>query len=233
MTKKMMTMLDFKLFAPLSPNVVSTLIVVGILSLVFIVIGLAVDRLDPKKTPKGFMFVCITVVDVFNRFLKEHLSGKKHRFFAPYLFTILVFLAFANTIALVGLKPPLANLGVAMSFTVMTFFALNIAEFKYTGITGKFKSLIGPVKPIAPLMLPINLIGEVSTPLTMGLRLFGNLMSGVVISTMVYTALHWSLGIMAGIFVHAVFDIFFGLIQAFVFFMLSVVNISIAADATT
>jgi len=227
-----MLMLDFDFIAPLSPNVISTLIVVGVLSIVFIAVGLIVDKMDPKKTPKGFLFVCVTIVDVFNNFIKEYLSGKKHNFFGPYLFTILVFLAFANTIALFGLKPPLANLGVAMSFTIMTFFALNIAAFKYTGIKGKLKSLIGPVAPIAPLMLPINLIGEISSPLTMGLRLFGNLMSGLVIGTMVYTALHWSFGVFAAIFVHAIFDIFFGLIQAFVFFMLSVVNISIAADAT-
>jgi F-type H+-transporting ATPase subunit a len=66
----------------------------------------------------------------------------------------------------------------------------------------------------------------------MGMRLFGNLMSGMVISVMVYTALHWVFGIFAGIFVHAIFDIFFGLIQAFVFFMLSTVNLSMASDAS-
>jgi F-type H+-transporting ATPase subunit a len=84
---------------------------------------------------------------------------------------------------------------------------------------------------MAPIMLPINLIGEVSTPFTMGLRLFVNLLSGVVIATMVYSVLHWTVSIFAGLFLHAVFDIFFGLIQAFVFLMLSTINISLATDA--
>ena len=80
-------------------------------------------------------------------------------------------------------------------------------------------------------MIPINLIGEVSTPFSMGLRLFVNLMSGTVIAAMVYAALGWFGGLFAGILLHGVFDIFFGLIQAFVFFMLTTVNISMASEA--
>jgi F-type H+-transporting ATPase subunit a len=108
---------------------------------------------------------------------------------------------------------------------------IKFAELRYQGLKKKLVGLLGYVKPMAPLMLPINLIGEISTPLTMGMRLFGNLMSGTVISVMVYTALHWFFGIFAGVAIHAVFDIFFGLIQAFVFFMLSTVNIAMASDA--
>jgi F-type H+-transporting ATPase subunit a len=113
----------------------------------------------------------------------------------------------------------------------MTFFIIKLAEFKYLGVVKKVDGLLGPVKPMAILMLPINLIGEISTPFSMGLRLFVNLMGGAVIATMVYAALHWTLGIFAGVILHAVFDIFFGLIQAFVFFMLTTVNISMASDA--
>jgi len=223
-------MLDFKLFGPLSPNVVSTLIVVFVLSLIAIIIGIRVTKLDPRKTPKGFVFICVMIVDIFNRFIADHLPGKRGKIFGPYLFTILLFLVFANTISLFGLKPPLSNLSVALTFSLITIVMIKFAEMKYQGIGKKLLSLLGPVKPLAPIMLPINLIGEVSTPLTMSLRLFGNLMSGMVISVMVYTALHWAVGIFAGIFVHAIFDIFFGLIQAFVFFMLSTVNLSMASD---
>ena len=224
-------MLDFKLFGPLSPNVVSTLIVVAVMAAVAILVGLRVAKLDHRKTPTGFLFFCVMIVDAFNRFLSDHLPGKRIKIFGPYLFTILIFLALGNTIALFGLKAPLSNLGVALTFSLITLFMIKFAEVKYQGVGKKLLSLLGPVKPLAPIMLPINLIGEVSTPLTMGMRLFGNLMSGMVISEMVYTALHWLGGIFAGIFIHAVFDIFFGLIQAFVFFMLSTVNIAMASDA--
>jgi F-type H+-transporting ATPase subunit a len=224
-------LLEFTLFEFLSPQVFSTLIVVTVLSIIFIVIGNKVKKLDPNKTPKGVVLVAILAVETFNKMVQSYMNYKPYKFFAPYLFTIITFLAVANTISLFGLTAPLSNLGVALSFSIMTFFVIKIAEFKYLGVVKKIDGLLGPVKPMAILMLPINLVGEISTPFSMGLRLFVNLMGGAVIATMVYAALHWSLGIIAGVFLHAVFDIFFGIIQAFVFFMLTTVSISMASDA--
>jgi F-type H+-transporting ATPase subunit a len=223
--------LEFKLFAPLSPNVVSTIIVVTVLSIIFILVGTRIDKLNPKTMPKGFLFFWIMVVETFHNFNREHLPGSRFKLFGPYLFSILMFLAVGNTISLFGLKPPLANLGVAMTLSIITFFLIKFSEMKYQGIIKKLDGLLGYVKPLAVIMLPINLIGEFSTPITMGMRLFGNLMSGMVISVMVYTATSWFTGIIAGVFVHAIFDIFFGLIQAFVFFMLSLINLSMASDS--
>ena len=227
-----MTLTDnFRLFGQPSPNLVSSIIIILVLGIAFILIGRKFDKLDPKKAPKGFLLAMVLLVDTFNNFIKEQLPGSRFKLFAPYLFTILVYLAFANTISLFGLNPPLANLGVALSFSVMSLVMIKFSEIRYQGLKKKLISLLGPVKAISPLMLPINLIGEISTPVTMGMRLFGNLMSGTIVSIMVYSALHWFLGIFAGVFVHAIFDIFFGLIQAFVFFMLSLVSISMASDA--
>lgn len=227
----MKKMNDFTLFDPLSPAARSTIIIVIALSIFFILVGMKLKKLDPKKTPKGFLFGCVVMVETFNKFLTEYIAKEKFKFFGPYLFTIIAFLATANTISLIGLTPPLSNLGVALAFTVMTFVVIKIAEFKFITLKDKAKNLMGPVAFMAPIMLPINVIGEVSTPFTMGLRLFVNLLSGVVIATMVYSVLHWTVSIFAGLFLHAVFDIFFGLIQAFVFLMLSTINISLATDA--
>jgi F-type H+-transporting ATPase subunit a len=226
-----MKMLEFKLFSPMSPNVISTLIIVVILALVFIIAGLKVKKLNPAETPKGFLFLCIALVDFLHDFLDEYISGKRLKFFGPYLFTLIVFLVVANTVALVGLTPPLANIGIAMSFSIITFIMIKVAEFKFQGIKSKLLGLLGPVKPLAPLMIPINLIGEVSTPFSMGLRLFVNIMSGVVISAMVFAIIGWFGSLFAGILLHAMFDIFFGLIQAFVFFMLTTVNLSMASES--
>jgi F-type H+-transporting ATPase subunit a len=226
-----MTLIEVKLYAPLSGNVVTSLIIVTVLSILAIVIGRKVDKLGPRETPKGFLFAVVLIVDTFNKFIKDNLPGDRFRLFGAYLFTILIYLMVGNTISLFGLNPPQANLGVAMAHSIITFTLIKFAEIRYQGVKKKLVSLLGPVLPISPLMLPINLIGEFSTPLTMSMRLFGNLMSGVVISTMVYTALHWVGGIFAGVVVHAIFDVFFGLIQAFVYFMLSLVTISMASDA--
>jgi F-type H+-transporting ATPase subunit a len=221
---------DFTLFDPLSSAARSTIIITAILAVFFIIVGGKIKKLDYKKTPKGFLFGCIMIVETFNNFLTQYIAKEKFQFFGAYLFTIIVFLATANTISLVGLTPPLSNLGIALSFTVMTFVAIKVAEFRFITLKQKMNNLIGEVKFMAPILMPINLIGEVSTPFTMGLRLFVNLLSGVVIATMVYSVLHWTFSIFAGLFLHAIFDIFFGLIQAFVFLMLSTINISLATD---
>ncbi len=225
-------MLDFKLIGPLSPQVVSTLIVVFFLSVFFIIIGGKIGKLKKTETPKGIVFATLMIVETGMNLIGQHLEGKKMKLFGPYLFTILVYLAFANTIALFGLAAPLSNAGVALSFSIITLFWLRFADIRFKGVKGKLHDVfIGHVWWMFPIMVPINLIGEISTPLTMGIRLFGNLLSGSIISAMVYAALNFVAGIFAGVFLHAVFDVFFGLIQAFVFFMLSVVNISMAADA--
>lgn len=223
--------MNFRFDELLSSSVRSTILITILLSVFFIVVGLKIKKLDPKKTPKGFIFGCIMVVDTFNKFISDYMDKEKFKFFGPYLFTVAIFLIVANTSSLIGITPPLSNLGVALSFSVMTFIIIKIAEFRFISIKQKVNGLMGDVKFLSPLMLPINLIGEISTPFTMGLRLFVNLLSGVVIATMVFSVLGWIGGIFAGLFLHAVFDIFFGLVQAFVFLMLSTINISLAVDA--
>ncbi|MBU1145100.1 MAG: F0F1 ATP synthase subunit A [Firmicutes bacterium] len=226
-------MLDFNIIAPLSPQIISTLIVVFVLSIVFIIVGIRVSKLNPTDTPKGFVLVIIFFVEMIQNLLRDHLPGKKLNLFGPYLFSVLVYLMFANTIALFGLKAPLSSVSIAMSFSIITFIILKFSEIKYKGFKRMGHDIfIGHVWWMFPIMVPINLIGQISTPLTMGIRLFGNLVSGAVISAMVYAVLYWVAGVFAGVFLHVVFDIFFGLIQAFVFFMLSTVNISMAADAS-
>ena len=223
--------MNFDLIGPLSPSVISTLIIIGVLAVIFIIAGVKVKKMDPAKTPKGFMFLMITIVDFFNQFLSGYVEKKKFSFFAPYLFTIIIFLAVANVASLFGLTAPLSNIGVALSFSLLTFIMMRYTELRHIKLKDKLNSLVGPVKPLAPIMIPINLIGEFSTPFSMGLRLFVNLLSGAIITAIIYGLLGWVGGLIVGVALHAVFDIFFGLIQAFVFFMLSTVNLTMASEA--
>jgi F-type H+-transporting ATPase subunit a len=224
--------MQFDLIGPISPAVISTIFIVVLLSIIFTIAGIRVKKLDPAKTPKGFMFLMIIIVDFFNKFLSDYITEKKRfNFFAPYLFTILVFLAVANISSLFGMTAPLSNIGVAMSFSILTFIMVRVTEFKFSSFKNIINGLVGPVKALAPIMVPINLIGEFSTPFSMGLRLFVNLLSGAIITAIFYGLLGLIGGLFAGVVLHAVFDIFFGLIQAFVFFMLSTVNLSMASEA--
>ncbi|MCK7488083.1 MAG: F0F1 ATP synthase subunit A [Bacillus subtilis] len=138
-------MIEIKLFAPLSGNVVTSLIIVTVLSILAIVIGRKVDKLGVRETPKGFLFAVVLIVDTFNKFIKDNLPGDRFRLFGAYLFTILIYLVVGNTISLFGLNPPQANLGVAMAHSIITFSLIKFAEIRYQGVKKKLVSLLGPV----------------------------------------------------------------------------------------
>ena len=174
--------------------------------------------------------------------------GQSNRYGVFLVRIVRVFL-FANTITLFGLTAPLSNIMVALSFSIFAFGSIQVVALFVHKPLKRAKSMLEPT----PVLLPINLIGELATPLAMGLRLFGNLLSGSIIGIIVfrggyelaiaiynmipYTVLNGIgfgvvqfLGLGVGAFIHAVFDIFFGAIQAYVYFMLFTIFLSMAVE---
>ena len=107
-----------------------------------------------------------------------------------------------------------------------TFVLIQYSAFK----TSKLHVFTDLFKPI-PILFPINLIGEFATPLSMSLRLFGNIMAGTIMMALWYGLLPWlaQLGIPA--FLHMYFDLFSGAIQTFVFAMLTMTFITDKREA--
>ncbi len=158
--------------------------------------------------------------------LVDTTMGKKFRSFAPYIGTLALFLAFANLSGLVGLRPPTADLNTTIALSMMTFFIVHISGIKSKGIGKYLKSFTEPF----PLLLPLNIIGELANPISLGFRLFGNVLGGLIIMGLLYGALGAIAVVPIPAIFHAYFDIFSGLIQTFIFIMLTMVFISMAAD---
>lgn len=215
-------MIDY--YVELSSGLKASLWITLFLAIVFLIVGLRVKKLDTSEVPGGFTLIFINLVEFVNENQREYFS-KYWRTFTPLLFTILMYLAFANTAALWGLSAPLSNLNVALAFSLFAFATIQISALFIKKPGGRLKDLMDP----NPFFLPLNVIGEFSTPLAMGLRLFGNLVSGSIIAVMVYAVLGW-LGIFAGPFLHAIFDVFFGVIQAYVYYMLLTIFLSMAVE---
>lgn len=211
----------------LSSNIRTSLIVTSFLMVMAVLIGKKVSRLSPSDTPVGLSFLGVTFVSGINDFLKGFFN-KKWKTYAPFLITILLFVGFSNISSLLGLSAPFANMSIALSFSLLAFGTIQILAIRTHGLVGRVKGLAQPAAP----MIVLNLIGEMSTPVAMGLRLFGNLISGAVIATIVYGAAKvWYLQVFAGAFLlHPIFDIGFGLVQAFVFFMLFTIFLSMAVE---
>ena len=191
--------------------------------------GRKVAKLQLNEVPTGFTLVLVTLVEMINNNQRDFF--KKHwRRFTPLLFTIFLYLSLANTASLVGLTAPLSNFAVAIGFSLFAFLSIQISALIIKKPRNRMKDLMDPHWAFRP----INLIGEVSTPFAMGLRLFGNLISGSVIALFIYAVLQemgiWWLGIVFGPFLHAIFDIFFGVVQAYVYYMLLSIFLSSAVE---
>lgn len=209
----------------LSSGMKASLIITVFLMISTSLIGLRVKKMSYADTPGGVTLVAVTLVSMFNNMMEDFFK-KYWRQFTPYMFTIILFLGFANTASLFGLATPLSNFTIAISFSLLAFGSIQILALIVKKPVKRAKDLMEP----HPLFLPINLIGEMSTPFAMGLRLFGNMLSGAIIGIIIYGLLQW-FGIVLGAFlIHPIFDIFFGLIQAYVYTILFTIFLSMAVE---
>ena len=158
--------------------------------------------------------------------------------YAPFITAILVLSALSSLSSLLGLFPPTSDVNVIAGWAILVF-AL-ITYFKLKGGVGNY--LKGFLEPI-PVMLPLNILGEVATPVSMTFRHYGNVLSGSVIAVLIATALGglsslllgWLPGFLGDIpflrigipaILSLYFDIFSGCMQAYIFAMLTMLNIS-------
>ncbi len=217
-------MIEF--YESLSQNIKASLIVITGLIIFLSIIGHKVSKLDVRDKPKGIVFLMILLIDVLNNFIKDF-YGRHWKTFAPILIAIFLYLAFANTASIFGLAAPLANIRIALSFSLIAFLTIQVSGMMVRKPWNRIKDLSSPT----PLLLPLNLVSELSTPLAMGLRLFGNLLSGSVMAAVVFNLMNWTGSVvMTTILLHPVFNLGFGLIQAFVFFMLLTIFLSMAIE---
>ena len=158
--------------------------------------------------------------------------GKRYMNFAPYMMTIFACSLIGSLIGLVGLRSTTQDFNTTLTWALATAFFIHYVGFKYSGFVGYLKSFTEPVK----LLTPINLIGIATTPMSMSLRHFGNVLGGSIIMSLLYTALgslssmiHIPIPILeVGIpaILSLYFDLFSGVMQAFIFCMLTMAYIS-------
>ena len=221
----------------LSGETISSLILIGIISLLAIYICIRSRFADPLKKPKGILFLAEVGVNFFDG-LVESLMGPRYRGFGGFIMAIAVYLFLAFIWGLTGLPAPVTYLATPLSFGLITFVLIHANSIRFT----KFRYFKRYIEPI-PLFLPINLISMWAPLLSLTMRLFGNALAGWTLMTLLYAALNGIGGTVieaagqamgAGSFVapivtpilHAYFDLFSGLIQTVVFLFLSMIFIA-------
>lgn len=202
---------------------VSLLLVVLTLTILSLFANRAIKKADPNEVPGTFLNIIEYLVELVDGLTRNNMGEKHFSKFSNYIGTLFAFLLVANLSGLFGLRPPTADYGVTLGLALITFVMIHYNGFKYEK-AGHVTKLFQPI-----LLTPINIIGEIATPMSMSLRLFGNILSGTVMMGLLYGLLPKLLQffiwpIFGGL--HAYFDVFSGAIQSYVFCMLTMVFIS-------
>ena len=198
---------------------VCMLIVCLFLVAVGIVVNVTMKR--AKEIPEGIQNLAEMVVSMLDGIVKGNMF-RHWRKYANYILTIFIFILVANISGIFGLRPPTADFCTTFALALITFVMIQYNAVKTNGFFGYMKSLTQPI----PLLFPINLIGEIATPVSLSLRLFGNIMGGTVMMALFYGLLPKLVTFGIPVFLHAYLDVFAGAIQTYVFCMLSMVFIT-------
>lgn len=215
----------------LSPNIKASIIITIILAVLVLIVGYKAKKQDPSKPSKGLVLVFEILIDWINGMCKVNL-GTKWKKYAPMMVTLAIFIFIANISGMFGFSNPTANIAVTVALGFISAFMIQATAIKENGLKNYLKGFLDPF----PLMLPINIISEIVTPFSLGMRLFGNILSGSIIMTLIYQSLALIqiaqvpigaiLSVMIAPVFHAIFDIFFGAIQTYVFILLTIIFIS-------
>ena len=196
---------------------VSILIVCALLLIFALVVRSKLSNAEGK--PGALQNVAEFIVEMLDNMVKGSM-GKNGLKYRNYIGVLFMFLIVSNLSGLLGLRPPTADYGVTLPLGLITFTLIQFNNIKFNK-AGAFTDLFKPL----PFLFPINLIGEIATPFSLSLRLFGNVLSGTVIMGLLYGLLYKFAWAWPGV-LHIYFDLFSGCIQAYVFCMLTMVFIN-------
>ena len=173
--------------------------------------------------------------------------GPKFAHYVPFVAALFCLSVFSSLSSLIGCFSPTADLSTTLAWAIVVFIMITATKIRTGGLGGY---LLGFTKPI-PVLTPFNVISECATPISMAFRHFGNIVSGMVISTLVYAALTLAnqalFGLLPGLlgdilgsipfltvgvpaFLSLYFDWFSSFMQAFIFCMLTTLYIANAAE---
>ena len=202
------TVFTLPVLGGISESVVVTWIIMAVLVIVsiFLTRGLKIE--NPGKVQLVLESAIGWAQDFF-----EWIIGKQNRRYIPYLITVLLFLGVSNTIALLGFKPPTKDLNVTAALAIMSMCLIEFSGIRKNGLKHWVKHFASPVPVVAPIMV----LEVVIRPLSLCMRLFGNMLAGFVVMELLKTLVPLLIPIPVSFY----FDIFDGLLQAYVFVFLT------------
>lgn len=189
-------------------SIVVTWIIMAVLILlsIFLTRNMKIDHISKRQAVAELIVTKLTGI-------VEGMIGEKGKAFVPYLTTVLVYIGVSNIIGLFGFKSPTKDLNVTIALAVMSIVLVEAAGIYYLGVK---KWLHKFTEPIA-IVTPINILEVFTRPLSLCMRLFGNVLGSFVIMELIKMIVPVFLPTIFSLY----FDIFDGLLQAYVFVFLT------------
>ena len=214
-----------------SDTIIST-IVAGLLVLLLGFAARAYLTRDPEDhVPSKIQIIWESVVGEVNRQVEDNL-GKVHPFVAPLAISLFFFILFANWLELVPtelnekthlLPAPTADTNLTYAMAIFAVVSVWVYGIRTKGFKGYFSHFVQPY----PVLLPLNVLEELVKPITLALRLFGNIFAGGIMLALI-AAIPWYAGMPIANILWKLFDMVIGGLQAFIFALLTVLYFAMA-----
>ncbi|MFR3344961.1 MAG: F0F1 ATP synthase subunit A [Anaerobutyricum sp.] len=201
---------------PVKESVVVTWIIMAVI----LVLCIALTRNLSVENPSRGQIILETIVSGGHNFFKDTL-GEHGAEYIPYLMTVTLYIGIANLIGLLGFKPPTKDMNVTAALAFMSIVLIEVAGIRQKGAKD-VREFCGTNQSI----LPINIAEIFIKPLSLCMRLFGNVLGSFVIMELLKLIVP---AVLPAVF-SCYFDIFDGLIQAYVFVFLTSLFIKEATE---
>jgi F-type H+-transporting ATPase subunit a len=186
-------------------------------------LGLFVRARVTSGVPSGRQLFFETVTQAVRGQVESTMGVKTAPFVVPLAVTLFMFILVANWIAIIPtghkpeyIPPPASDVNLAYALALLVVVWMHISGVRKKGFRGFYHHLATPHWA----MIPINLVEELAKPITLALRLFGNIFSGVIMVSLI--ALFPAYLLWAPEIIWKLFDMFIGVIQAFIFALLTI-----------
>jgi len=220
----------------ISETVIVSWFIIAALALVSFFLTRNLKKVPTTKRQVFLEYAVGVLYDMVNNTMGEKVV-KRMPNIVPYIGSLFLFFACSNLVGLLGFRSPTTDIDTTLAWALITFFMIYFTGIKFNGLA-YFKGLLEPL----PFLLPLNIIGEIAKPISLTFRPFGNILGGAVIMALIYQFLGWLSSLIPGIGtipigqlvipvpLHLYFDLFAGLLQSFIFIMLTMVFVSNAAE---
>ena len=202
-------------------EVAESVVITWVIMAFMLILAICMTRNLKVQNPGKRQVILETAVCGLQNMVKG-IIGEEGAGYVPYLVTVIVYIGISNIIGLFGMKPPTKDLNVTGALAIMSIILIEYSGIHAKGVKRWAKSFAEPVAVVAPL----NVLEIFIRPLSLCMRLFGNVLGAFVVMELIKIVVPVGVPVIFSFY----FDIFDGLIQAYVFVFLTSLFMSEAME---